>query len=97
MLLVDLLDDRCRFGILVLGLFQSGGDFVEGFGRDGIQGHIRPCNRLCRADHPEFELVTGEGKGRGPVAVSIVLGDFGQCIDADGDELLVLGGDFFAF
>ena len=71
---------------LSFGFFQSGGDFVKGFGGDGVQRNIRSCNRLCRADRPELELVTGKGEGGGPVAVSIVLGDRGQCVYADGSR-----------
>ncbi len=45
--------------------------------------HIGTGDGLGRADHPELELVAGKGKGRGPVAVGIVLGQIRQGIDAD--------------
>ena len=44
-------------------------------------------DRLGGTNRPELEFVSGKGKRRSPVAVGVVLGDIGQCIHPDLEEL----------
>ena len=66
-------DDMADLLLLVLCTLQTSGKGVEGVGQDGVEHHLRIGQRLGGADHAELKLVAGEGKGRGAVAVGLVL------------------------
>ena len=55
-------------------------------GHDRVHDDQRVGDRLAGADRAELELVAGEGKRAGPVAVARVLRERGQRVHADGEE-----------
>ena len=54
-----------------------GGHIVKGFGDDGVKHRVGACDRLGTTDRAELELVAGEGKRAGAVAVTGILGQLG--------------------
>ena len=64
--------------IKVLGLFQHIRKFAQFLRHDGVQNGIRIGNGLRGTQHTELEFITGEGKGRGTVAVRGILGMAGR-------------------
>ena len=75
-------------GLEVICLFQNVGELAQLLGHNGVQHHIGAGDGLRGAQHTELELIAGEGKGRGAVAVSGVLGDLRKGIYADGKLFL---------
>ena len=86
----DLPDKVVEGGLKVLGLLQSVGILAQGLGHGSVQHHIGAGDGGRGAQHTELELVAGEGKGGGTVAVGGVLGELGQHVDAHLYELLLL-------
>ncbi|CDC68125.1 unknown [Oscillibacter sp. CAG:155] len=76
-------DELLQIGLEVLGGLQLIGKLLELLGHDGVQSDIGAGDGLGGTQHPELELVAGEGHGRGAVAVGVVLGNGGQHVHAD--------------
>ena len=91
-LLQEFLDGARQFGLIAAGRrLQFRGDEVEAVGHDRVECHERAGDRLAGPDRPELELVARERKRAGPVAVAGVLGQRGECVDADGQRAGRLG------
>ena len=81
-------DQLLEVGLEVGGGLQLVGELLELLGHDGVQGDVGPGDGLGGAQHPELELVAGEGHGGGPVPVRGVLADGGEHVHADLQGLL---------
>jgi len=73
-----ILDDAQNFGIKVIAVFQTVGEFPEGVGHDGVEHITGHRHRGGGAYHPELELIAGEGEGGGAVPVGAVLRELRQ-------------------
>ena len=74
-----------------------GGDVVEGFRHDRVDGDHGSGDGLQGAGGAELEAVPGEGERAGAVAVAGVGGQDGEGVDADGEGAFVfaVGGAAF--
>ena len=64
--------------LLLAGGLETVGKALEHIGDDGVDKSVRQGSGLGRAYHAELELVSGEGEGRGAVAVGVIPKDIGQ-------------------
>ena len=83
------LDDLVNILFDVIACFQCIRIPAQFLGDGGIEDGIGVRNGGGRAQHPEFELVSGKGKGGGAVAVCGVAGDARQNVHADAQILLL--------
>ena len=77
------LDEVVQGRFEILCLFEAVGILPERLGNGGIEHNIAAGDGVRRAQHPELELVAGEGEGRGAVAVGGVAGELRQDVDAE--------------
>ena len=75
----------------VIAAFEGISVFAKHFRDDGVQRDVRAGDGLVGAQHTEFELVAGESKWRGTVAVSRIGGERRCRVDAE------VHGAFFRF
>lgn len=85
----DALYESLQRGLEVLRGLELVGKLPELLGNGCVQSDVRGRDGCRGAGHAELELVACEGKGRGAVAVRRVLGEAGQRVDADLEELLL--------
>ena len=79
---VGVAQDCFDLGVEISGRFEPVGEAGEHVRDDGVYHDVRAGNREGRAGHTELELVSGEGDGRGAVAVYRVLAEIGNDVDA---------------
>ena len=63
MLLQHLLQQGAAGGFAVLSLLQAVGKAAQHFRHGGIQHRVGVTDGLAAAQHAEFKLVAGKGKG----------------------------------
>lgn len=66
-------DNGVNFAVKVPGLLQPRGKVGQAFGHNGIENIVCRSNRSGGANHPKFKFVSRKRKGRGTVAVAVVL------------------------
>ena len=74
------------------GLLELGGDEVERLRNDRVEDRVRPGDRLRGTDRTELELVAGEGKRAGAVAIAGVARQLRQHRTPSLHEAALLGG-----
>ncbi len=67
----------------VRAAFQLIGKDTKGIGNGGVEHDIGACYGIGRAQHPEFKLVAGKGKGGSAVSVGGVLDENGDGVNAE--------------
>ena len=84
-------DRRVQLFALGDGALEVGGDRVERVGHRHVQHRVRPGDVLARRHGAELELVAGEGKRAGAVAVARVARQLRQNADAHVERAALLG------